>query len=113
MRCIRLTTVVHILADTIGTPTTKQHFHCFSKNYPAHTIRCTIYVLYRALISTYYTIYNKKKFLERQLVLVLIWRAQKMRSATSSKGPQLVRIAVPCAQKKGGWPWRCILEQMA
>ena len=33
-------------------------------------------------------------------VCVLTWRAQKMRSTTSSEGPRLVRIAVPYAQTR-------------
>ena len=52
----------------------------------------------------YYTIlYNEKYFSDDQfsyiiIVRVLTWRAQKMRSATSSEDSRLVRIVVPCAQ---------------
>ena len=50
-----------------------------------------------------YTIYNEKYFSDDHfyyIVRVLTWRALKMRSATSSEGPRLVRIAVLCAQTR-------------
>ena len=34
------------------------------------------------------------------IVRVITWRAQKMHSATSSEGSQLVRIVLPCAQAR-------------
>ena len=54
-------------------------------------------------INLLYCKYNEKYFSDdhfSDIVRVLTWRVQKMRSATSSESPRLVRIAVPCAQTR-------------
>ena len=55
-----------------------------------------VYVL--RYIYTMKNIFSERQF--SYILHVLTWRAQKMRSATSSEGPWLVGIAVPCAQTR-------------
>ena len=68
---------------------------------------CLLIGVYEAIGESYLLYYiQRKSFSERQfsciIVRVLTWRVQKMRSAASSEGPRLVRIAV----HKQGWPYR-------